>query len=149
MALTNDDLLAISQLLDVKLKAEIQPIKNEIQNLKGEIQAVKTEIQAVKAELQAEIQAVKAELQAEIQAVRAELQAEIQAVRADLQTQILQMKLFQENVMMPRLNTIEACYLSTYNRYKDSVEGYDALQADNALMKSIIMEHSDKLQKLA
>ena len=51
--------------------------------------------------------------------------------------------------MMPRLNTIEACYLSTYNRYKDSVEGYDALQADNALMKSIIMEHSDKLQKLA
>ena len=116
MALTNDDLLAISQLLDVKLKAEIQPIKNEIQNLKGEIQAVKTEIQAV---------------------------------RADLQTQILQMKLFQENVMMPRLNTIEACYLSTYNRYKDSVEGYDALQADNALMKSIIMEHSDKLQKLA
>ena len=113
MALTNDDLLAISQLLDVKLKAEIQ--------------AVKTEIQAVKAELQ----------------------AEIQAVRADLQTQILQMKLFQENVMMPRLNTIEACYLSTYNRYKDSVEGYDALQADNALMKSIIMEHSDKLQKLA
>ena len=138
MALTNDDLLAISQLLDVKLKAEIQPIKNEIQNLKGEIQAVKTEIQAVKAELQAEIQAV-----------RAELEAEIQAVRADLQTQILQMKLFQENVMMPRLNTIEACYLSTYNRYKDSVEGYDALQADNALMKSIIMEHSDKLQKLA
>ncbi len=127
MALTNDDLLAISQLLDVKLKAEIQPIKNEIQNLKGEIQAVKTEIQAVKAELQ----------------------AEIQAVRADLQTQILQMKLFQENVMMPRLNTIEACYLSTYNRYKDSVEGYEALQADNALMKNIIMEHSDKLQKLA
>ena len=138
MTLTNDDLLAISQLLDVKLKAEIQPIKNEIQNLKGEIQANKTEIKAVKAELQAEIQAV-----------RAELQAEIQAVRADLQTQILQMKLFQENVMMPRLNTIEACYLSTYNRYKDSVEGYDALQADNALMKSIIMEHSDKLQKLA
>ncbi len=160
MALTNDDLLAISQLLDVKLKAEIQPIKNEIQNLKGEIQAVKTEIQAVKAELQAEIQAVKADLQAEIQAVKAELQAEIQAVkadvqaeiqavRADLQTQILQMKLFQENVMMPRLNTIEACYLSTYNRYKDSVEGYEALQADNALMKNIIMEHSDKLQKLA
>ena len=149
MALTNDDLLAISQLLDVKLKAEIQPIKNEIQNLKGEIQAVKTEMQAVKAELQAEIQAVKADLQAEIQAVKADLQAEIQAVRADLQTQILQMKLFQENVMMPRLNTIEACYLSTYNRYKDSVEGYEALQADNALMKNIIMEHSDKLQKLA
>ena len=45
MALTNDDLLAISQLLDVKLKAEIQPIKNEIQSVKNEIQSVKAVLQ--------------------------------------------------------------------------------------------------------
>ena len=148
MALTPDDLLAISQLLDVKLKAEIQPIKNELQSVKAEIQSVKAElqaeIQAVKAELQAEIQAVRTELQAEIQAVR----TEIQAVRTELQAEILQMKLFQENVMMPRLNTIEACYLSTYDKYKNSVEGYEALQADSELMKQVIMEHSAQLQKL-
>ncbi len=59
MALTQDDLLAISQLLDVKLKAEIQPIKNGIQSLKSDVQSVKTE-------LQAEMQALKAELQAEM-----------------------------------------------------------------------------------
>lgn len=109
MALTNDDLLAISKLLDVKLKAEIQPIKKEIQSLQREILSVKEE----------------------------------------LQTEIHQMKLFQENIMMPRLNTIEACYLSTYERYKDSTEGYEALQADNEIMKQVIMEHSEKLQKLA
>lgn len=44
MALTNDDLLSISQLLDVKLKAEIQPIKNEMQTLRNEIRSVKTEL---------------------------------------------------------------------------------------------------------
>nr|WP_300768781.1 hypothetical protein [uncultured Acetatifactor sp.] len=149
MALTNDDLLAISQLLDVKLKAEIQPIKNEIQTLKSEIQHVRTELQAeiqsVKTELRAEIQAVRTE----IQSVRTELQAEIQSVKANLETEIRQIKLFQENQIMPRLNTIEACYLSTYERYKDSVEGYEALQADNEIMKQVIMEHSGKLQKLA
>ena len=149
MALTNDDLLAISQLLDVKLKAEIQPIKNEIQTLKSEIQHVRTklqaEIQSVKTELRAEIQAVRTE----IQSVRTELQAEIQSVKANLETEIRQIKLFQENQIMPRLNTIEACYLSTYERYKDSVEGYEALQADNEIMKQVIMEHSGKLQKLA
>ena len=153
MALTNDDLLAISQLLDVKLKAEIQPIKNEIQTLKSEIQYVRTELQAeiqsVRTELQAEIQSVKTELQAEIQSVKTELQAEIQSVKANLETEIRQIKLFQENQIMPRLNTIEACYLSTYERYKDSVEGYEALQADNEIMKQVIMEHSGKLQKLA
>ena len=135
MALTNEDLLAISQLLDVKLKAEIQPIKNEIQS--------------VKAELQAEIQSVKAELQAEIQSVKAELQAQIQSVEAELQAQIHKIEVFQKEVLLLRLDTIESCYLSTYYRYKDSVEGYEALQADNAVMKAVIMEHSDKLQKLA
>ena len=146
MALTNDDLLAISQLLDVKLKAEIQPIKNEIQAVKTELH---NEIQAVKAELQGEIQSVKTELQSEIQSVKAELQSEIQSVKAELQSEIHQIKLFQENIIMPQLNTIQSCYTSTYNRYKDSVEGYERLQADNEIMKQIIMEHSEQLQKLA
>ena len=131
MALTNEDLLAISQLLDAKLKAEIQPIKNEMQTLRSEIQHVKSE------------------LKAEIQSVRIELHAEIQSVKTELQAEIHQIKLFQENEIMPRLNTIEACYTSTYERYKDSVEGYEALKADNEVMKQVIMEHSDKLKKLA
>ena len=131
MALTNEDLLAISQLLDVKLRAEIQPIKNEMQTLKSEIQHVKSE------------------LHAEIQSVKAELQAEIQSVKTELQAEIHQIKLFQENEIMPRLNTIEACYTSTYERYKDSVEGYESLKADNEVMKQVLMEHSDKLRKLA
>ncbi len=142
MALTNEDLLAISQLLDVKLKAEITPIRNEMQ-------ALRSEIQAVKGELQAEIQAVKGELRAEIYAVKGELQAEIQAVKGELQAEIHQIKLFQENIIMPQLNTIQACYTSTYDRYKDSVEGYEALKADNEVMKKVIMEHSDKLKRLA
>ena len=142
MALTNEDLLAISQLLDVKLTAAIQPMKNEMQTLRSEIQHVKSE-------LQAEIQSVKIELHAEIQSVRDELHAEIQSVKNELQAEIHQIKLFQENELMPRLNTIEACYTSTYDRYKDSVEGYEALRADNEIMKQVIMEHSDKLKKLA
>ena len=124
MNLTNEDLLAFSHLLDVKLNADIQTIKNEIQSVKAELQ---TEIQSVKAELQTEIQSVKAELQAEIH----------------------QINLFLENVVMPRLNTIEGCYTSTYIRYKDSVEGYEAMQADNEIIKSVLAEHSEKLQKLA
>ena len=113
MTLTNEDLLAISQLLDVKLKAEIQPIKNEIQTLQSE------------------------------------LQTEIQAVRSKMHAEVHQIKLFQENVIMPQLNLITDCYASTYHRYKDSVEGYEALLADNEVMKTVIMEHSEKLQKLA
>ena len=38
MALTNEDLLAISQLLDTKLKAELQPLKDDIRDIKLDIE---------------------------------------------------------------------------------------------------------------
>ena len=36
MSLTNEDLLAMSQLLDTKLKAELEPIKSDIKYIKEE-----------------------------------------------------------------------------------------------------------------
>jgi len=36
MALTNEDLLAISQLLDVKLDAKLKPMENDIKSIKDE-----------------------------------------------------------------------------------------------------------------
>ena len=36
MSLTNEDLLAISQLLDTKLKAELKPIQDDIETIKNE-----------------------------------------------------------------------------------------------------------------
>ncbi|WP_276948428.1 hypothetical protein [Acetatifactor muris] len=168
MALTNEDLLAISQILDVKLKAEIQPIKNEIQTLRSELQTklqalgselhtelqalgseLHTELQALDSELHAELQALGSELHTELQALGSELHTELQALDSELHAEIHQIKMFQENVIMPQLNTITDCYTSTFHRYKDSVEGYEALQADNEVMKNVIMEHSEKLQKLA
>ena len=44
MALTNEDLLAISQLLDVKLKAEL---KSELQPLKDDIRDIKLHLENV------------------------------------------------------------------------------------------------------
>lgn len=36
MSVTNEDLLAISQLLDTKLDAKLQPIENDIETIKNE-----------------------------------------------------------------------------------------------------------------
>ena len=54
-----------------------------------------------------------------------------------------------ENKVIPRLNTIESCYTSTYDRYKDSVEDYEALKQDIEIMKKVITEHSEKLQRIS
>ena len=58
-------------------------------------------------------------------------------------------ELTQENDILPRLQNIEACYTSTFKRYQTGVEQIEAMQADIDVMKSVIREHSEKLQKFA
>lgn len=55
----------------------------------------------------------------------------------------------QENEILPRLQNIESCYTSTYERYKNSVTDYEAMKQDIELMKKVITEHSEKLQKIS
>lgn len=87
MALTNEDLLAISQLLDVKLK----PIDERTKRL----------------------------------------------------------EIILENDVLPRLQNIEACYTTTSNRYLDATERIDATIADVELLKKVVAEHSEKLQRIS
>ncbi len=54
-----------------------------------------------------------------------------------------------ENNVIPRLNTIESCYTSTFDRYKDSVDDYESLKQDIAIIKKVVAEHSERLQRLA
>ncbi|RKI35784.1 hypothetical protein D7V96_26630 [bacterium D16-59] len=54
-----------------------------------------------------------------------------------------------EDKVLPRLNTIESCYTSTFDRYKDSVEDYEAIKQDISIMKKVIQEHSQKLQNIS
>lgn len=91
MALTNEDLLAISQLLDNKLKSNLAPIENRLTNI----------------------------------------------------------ELTLENNILPRLQNIESCYTSTYKRYQSGANQIEAMQKDIEVMKKVIAEHSEKIQKLA
>jgi len=58
-------------------------------------------------------------------------------------------ELTQENDILPRLQNIESCYTSTFKRYQSSVELIESMQADIDVLKHVVTEHSEKLQKLA
>lgn len=80
------------------------------------------------------------------------LEAKLKPIENNMQSmkeEIQNVKLFQENVILPRLSTIESCYTDTYDRYKDYADKMDAVFADVELLKKVVAEHSEKLQKLA
>ena len=66
----------------------------------------------------------------------------------DIKNRVKKIELTQENIVLPRLNTIESCYTSTYDRYKDSVETYETMKQDISIIKKVVAEHSEKLQKI-
>lgn len=111
--MTNDELLlAVSDMMDKKLDAKLNPLENNLRSVKDEVQSVKDEVRSVKNEVR-------------------------------------QLKLFQEGVIMPRLQNIESCYVDTYKRYQAGSEQIEAMQVDIDVMKSVIQEHSGILQKMA
>ena len=66
-----------------------------------------------------------------------------------INVRLTKIELTQENDILPRLQSIEACYTSTYKRYQADVEKIDAMQDDIDILKKVVADHSEKLQKLA
>ena len=58
----------------------------------------------------------------------------------DIKNRVKKIELTQENEILPRLNTIEACYTSTYDRYKDSVDDYEAIKQDISIIKKVVTD---------
>lgn len=71
------------------------------------------------------------------------------AISNMMDSKLKPLQLTLENDILPRLQNIESCYTSTYNRYKDSVEDYESMKQDISIIKSVVMEHSEKLQKIS
>lgn len=67
----------------------------------------------------------------------------------DIKDRVKRIELTQETVVIPRLNTIETCYTSTYDRYKDNVETYESMKQDISIIKKVVAEHSEKLQRIS
>ena len=117
---------AISDMMDKKFKSELQPLKGDLQGIKEDLQGVQEDLQGVKEE----VLLVKEDVQG-------------------VQEEVHQIKLCQENIIEPRLNTIESCYLDTYKRYEDYIDVIDSALDDIKTVKKVVAKHSDQLQRLA
>ena len=129
----NELLLAISNMMDSKLKAELAPIRNDIQDIKNDVENLKNRMQNIENRMQ--------KMENRMQNIENKVQ--------NMADELHQVKLCQENVILPRLNTIESCYTDTYKRYRDNADRMEAAFEDIALLKEVVADHSEKLQRLA
>lgn len=133
------------------LLGEISGMLENMQNsLRTEIAETRDSLQS---SLRAEIAETREALHTEIAETRDSLQSslrtEIAETRDSLQSQLTQINLTLEQNVVPRLNTIESCYVSTYERYSQGINQLESIQSDILVMKDVIMKHSTQLAKIS
>ena len=97
MILTSQDLLAISQMLDMKLEAKLEPLEVDIHEMNNDIRSIKL----------------------------------------DIEKALNQISNFQ----------LEITYLPL--KYEKAVPQIETMQTDIEIMKKVIAEHSEKLQRIS
>ncbi|MCI8975185.1 MAG: hypothetical protein HFH79_16625 [Lachnospiraceae bacterium] len=153
----NELLLAISNMMDTKL----EPVNKEIQELKGEIQGIKEDVKGLKEDvkgLKEDVEVLKEDvkgLKEDVEVLKEDvkgLKEDVEVLKedvSDLKIRVKKIELTQETQILPQLNTIQACYTSTYERYKVSVGDYETMKQDISVLKNVVEQHSEKLQFLA
>ncbi len=136
----NELLLAISDMMDKKLKAELGPMKADIRELQTDMKEVKSDVKQLKTdvkELQVEMKEVKADVK-ELQTEMIEVKDNIQSIWVHLENET------DKNVQLLVENVVPAA-----KKYEKEVERIDAIQEDVTIVKEVLQEHSEKLLKMA
>lgn len=77
--------------------------------------------------------------------IKSELQAELQPLKDDIRD----IKLHLENITDKNIQLLAENYVPAAKRYEKATAQIEAMQADIDVMKSVIREHSEKLQKIS
>ncbi len=121
----NEVLLSLSRM--------IEPIRNKISEICDDITKMRGDI---------------TEMRGDITEMRGDI-TEMKSDIADIKTRLKKVEVVQENVILPRLETIEACYTSTYDRYRRGADDFEMMKQDMEVVKKVVAEHSVKLQMIS
>ncbi len=132
----NELLLAISNIV----QTHIEPLKVGMEELKQDVQ----ELQARVGRVEQRLDKVEQRLDDLERRFDDQEQRIWRLEQAQQRTNLL-----LENDIIPRLQTIEACYTSTYYRYVEEIEDIGRMKEDLSILKKVVAEHSEKLKKIS
>lgn len=121
--MTDDELLlAMSEMMDKKL----DPINVRLDRIEESQQSMERRLQNVEGRLQ-----------------------NIEFMQNKTALAVENLTLTVENNILPRLQNLESCYTSTYERYAKGVGKIDGMYEDIGIIKNVVIGHSKKLQQFA
>lgn len=149
--MSNEELLsAISDIVEAKL----EPIKQDIHGLKEEVGSLKEDVSVLKEEvgsLKEDVSVLKEEV-GNIKEDVSGLQKNVGSLTSrmdSLEKEVRRNSVLLENEVLPRVRTIEKMYVDSSRIYMEKAAQIDSMQDDIDVMKVVIQEHSEKLEKIS
>ena len=136
MLLTNEDILAIEDILKKNLKgveSRLDGVESRLEGVESRLDGVESRLDGVESRLdgvESRLDGVESRLDT--------LEHDVTVIKVDM----------LENNVIPRLNTIEQCYLDTSKRYMDKTEEFENAIADISVMKRAIQKNSEDIRGL-
>lgn len=143
MALTKEDLLAISQIFSEQIK----PLDEKLTKIEERMTALEERVTRLE-ERMAALEERMTALEERVTVLEGRV-SHLEECVINLEGRATRMELLMENDMLPRLQNIEACYTSTYKRYAHGTDQIETMQEDINTLKKVVQEHSEKLKRLA
>ena len=147
--MTNSELLAaISEMFDAKLAEKLDTrlasIENRLESLENRVESVENRLEA----LENRFESLENRFESlENRVVSLEIKSDsTEHSIASIINVIINIQLLLENQILPRLQTIESCYLDTYERYSAGADKIQATIDDVDILKKVVRRHSELLQ---
>ena len=122
------------------LETDVKDLKTDIGGLRTDVEDIKTDVEGLKTDvggLKTDVKGLKANVEG--------LETDVNGLKGEMRyIRVVQL----ENNVIPRLSTIESCYLDTSRRYVDRTEQIDNMASNIEVLKSVVSEHSRKLEKI-
>lgn len=149
MSMTNEELLlAMSEMFDKKMAANLKPIENRLDRMDSRLERTEVRLDRVEERLdrvETRLDGVEERLggvEEGLNNVRGRVgRVEHKIVRIEVD--------LLENNVLPRLSTIEACYTSTYQRYQDHADQMESVYENIKLLNQTVIKHSQILKKIS
>lgn len=167
-------LLAISNMMDEKLKENLKPIEIRLDKLEDRMCALENRVGALEDEMKnlgnrvGVLENRVGALENRVGALEDEvknlgnrvgvLEDETKALKntvggLDSNIEMLMEKMLKVEVKLDhnissRMKNIEDCYLAAFERYQNSTDTYEDMQEDHQLLKKVVAKHSQRLQAL-
>lgn len=135
----NEVILTLSHLLEPVI-TQITDIKNRLDTIESKIITIEGKIESMQGTIEIMQDTIKT-MQDDIKTMQGDIR--------DLKDRTRKIELTQENIILPRLQNIEACYTSTFEKYKNSVDEHESMKQDISILKTVVTEHSLKLQRIS